>query len=188
MAAPRSAQITQLLARAADGDRLALDSLMPLVEQELHRLAVHYMAGERPGHVLQATALVNEAYVRLVNWDEARWQNRAHFYAMAAQIMRRVLVDEARGRKRQRRGGGHVRVSLSEAAALPAVRSNELLALDDALRSLESLDPRKARVIELRYFGGLSLEEAAEVMGMSISTVRRDWSFSRAWLARELAD
>lgn len=160
---------------------------MPLVERELHNLAAHYMAGERAGHVLQATALVNEAYVRLVKWKSARWQNRAHFYAMAANIMRRVLVDDARARQRMRRGGDQLRVSLSAAAELPAaVKSTDLVSLDEALERLRAFDERKSRVVELRYFGGLSLEESAEVLGVSLSTVRRDWNLGRAWLAREL--
>ena len=180
--------ITQLLKAWGDGDQAALDALMPVVQQELHRLAVRYMADERPGHVLQATALVNEAYVRLVDWKDVRWQNRAHFFAMAAQIMRRVLVDAARTRRRAKRGHGQLHVSLSEAAQVPTTTDGfDLVALDDALKTLEALDARQSRVIELRFFGGLSLEETAHVLDVSVGTVRRDWSLARAWLYRELS-
>jgi RNA polymerase sigma factor (TIGR02999 family) len=178
--------VTQLLAAWSSGDRAALEVLTPLIHQELHRLAARQMAGERPGHILQATALVNEAYLRLVDWKEASWQNRAHFFAMAAQTMRHVLVDVARGRDRAKRGHGQLHVSLSEAADAPAP-SVDFVALDDALKSLETLDPRQSRVVELRFFGGLSLEEAAQVLDVSVGTVRRDWSLARAWLYRELA-
>ncbi len=145
------------------------------------------MAGERPGHLLQPTALVNEAYLRLVNWKDVQWQNRAHFFGTAAQIMRRVLVDMARSRGRAKRGRGQVHVSLSEADQQPAMDRADLMALDDALKALEEVDARKSRVVELRYFGGLSLEEAALVMDVSVATVRRDWSLARAWLFRELS-
>ena len=178
--------VTQLLAKWSGGDQDALEALTPLIHHELHRLAARHMAGERPGHVLQATALVNEAYVRLVDWKDARWQNRAHFFAMAAQIMRRVLVDMARTRDRSKRGGGQLHVSLSEAEQIPVADSADFVALDDALKSLEALDARKSRVVELRFFGGLSLEETAHVLGVSVATVRRDWSLARAWLYREL--
>jgi RNA polymerase sigma factor (TIGR02999 family) len=179
--------ITQLLLAWRDGDQAALDALMPLVQQELHRLAVRYMADERAGHLLQATALVNEAYVRLVDWKDVRWQNRAHFFAMAAQIMRRVLVDMARARGRAKRGRGQVHVSLADAGDLPVAERADVVALDDALNSLEALDPRKCRVIEMRFFGGLSLQETADVLNVSVATVRRDWSMARAWLHRELS-
>jgi RNA polymerase sigma factor (TIGR02999 family) len=177
--------VTQLLAAWSAGDQAALEALTEVVHQELHRLAARYMAGERPGHILQATALVNEAYVRLVDWKDVRWQNRAHFFAMAAQIMRRVLVDVARTRDRAKRGRGQVHVSLSEAASVPAT-DVDLVALDEALTSLEGLDARQSRVVELRFFGGLSLEETAHVLGVSVGTVRRDWRLARAWLYREL--
>jgi RNA polymerase sigma factor (TIGR02999 family) len=186
MSAPQN--VTQLLAAWSSGDEAALEALTPLVHQELHRLAGRYMAGERPGHILQATALVNEAYMRLVDWKGARWQNRAHFFAMAAQIMRRVLVDMARTRGRAKRGRGQLHVSLSEAEQLPAALSGDFVALDDALKNLEALDARQSRVVELRFFGGLSLEEAAHVLDVSVGTVRRDWSLARAWLYRELSD
>jgi RNA polymerase sigma factor (TIGR02999 family) len=178
--------ITQLLASWSGGDQAALDALTPLVHQELHRLAERYMAGERPGHLLQPTALVNEAYLRLVDWRDVRWQNRAHFFGVAAQIMRRVLVDVARTRNRAKRGRGQLHVSLSEAAHVPAGQGIDLVALDDALKTLEGLNPRQSRVVELRFFGGLSLEEAAHVLEVSVGTIRRDWSMAQAWLFREL--
>jgi RNA polymerase sigma factor (TIGR02999 family) len=179
--------VTQLLVAWTGGDDSALDALAPMIHQELHRLAARQMAGERPGHILQPTALVNEAFMRLVNWKDVQWQNRAHFFGTAAQIMRRVLVDMARTRGRAKRGRGQVHVSLSEAAGKASPHSADLVALDDALKSLEAIDPRKSRVVELRYFGGLSLEEAAHVMDVSVATVRRDWSMARAWLYRELS-
>ena len=179
--------VTQLLAAWSAGDPTALDQLTPVIQQELHRLAARQMAGERPGHILQPTALVNEAYMRLVNWKEAQWQNRAHFFGTAARIMRRVLVDMARTRGRDKRGGGQVHVSLSEAEQQPAAQRADLMALDEAMKALELVDARKSQVVELRYFGGLSLEEAALVLNVSVATVRRDWSFARAWLFRELS-
>jgi RNA polymerase sigma-70 factor, ECF subfamily len=182
----RSMNITQLLVAWSQGDQAALDALTPLVQQELHRLAVRYMAGERPGHVLDATALVNEAYLRLIELDDVRWQNRAHFFGIAAQMMRRILVDMARARGRAKRGGGQFQVSLSNAAGVAVAKSADVVALDDALKALETIDPRKSRVIELRFFGGLSLEEVACVLKVSVGTVRRDWSLARAWLHREL--
>jgi RNA polymerase sigma factor (TIGR02999 family) len=178
--------VTALLVAWSGGDQSALDALTPMVHQELHRLAARYIAGERPGHILQATALVNEAYVRLVDWKAVQWQNRAHFFGMAARIMRRVLVDVARTRRRAKRGGGQLHVTLSEAADVPAGAHVDLVALDDALKNLETLDARQSRVVELRFFGGLSLEETAHVLGVSVGTVRRDWSLARAWLFREL--
>jgi RNA polymerase sigma factor (TIGR02999 family) len=181
-----SQNVTRLLVAWSSGDAEALEALTPVIHHELHRLAARQMAGERPGHLLQPTALVNEAYLRLVDWKDVQWQNRAHFFGTAAQVMRRVLVDVARSRGRAKRGRGQVHVSLSEAEGQPAMDRADLLALDDALKTLEDVDPRKSRVVELRYFGGLSLEEAALVMGVSVATVRRDWSFARAWLFREL--
>ncbi len=182
--------VTQLLVSWSKGDPAALDALTPLVQGELRRLAARFMAGERPGHILQATALVNEAYLRLIDWRDVRWQNRAHFFGVAAQIMRRVLVDIARTRNRAKRGQGQLHVSLSEAVDVPAghaSRDVDLVALDDALNTLEKLNARQARVIELRFFGGLSLEEAAHVLNVSVGTVRRDWSLAQAWLFRELS-
>jgi RNA polymerase sigma-70 factor, ECF subfamily len=184
---PPPPNVTQLLVAWSNGDRAALDALAPLVHQELHHLAARYMAGERPGHVLQATALVNEAYLRLVDWKNVQWQNRAHFFGVAAQLMRRVLVDIARTRQRAKRGGGELHVSLSEAAQLPVAQSADFVALDDALKVLETLDPRQSRVVELRFFGGLTLEETAHVLNVSVGTVRRDWSLAQAWLYRELS-
>ena len=179
--------VTRLLVAWSDGDAAALEALTPVIQHELHRLAARQMAGERPGHLLQPTALVNEAYLRLVNWKDVQWQNRAHFFGTAAQIMRRVLVDMARSRGRAKRGRGQLHVSLSEAHGQPTTDRTDLTALDDALKALEEVDPRKSRVVELRYFGGLSLEEAALVLGVSVTTVRRDWSLARAWLFRELS-
>jgi RNA polymerase sigma factor (TIGR02999 family) len=178
--------VTQLLVAWSNGDRAALERLTPLVHEELHRLAARYMAGERPGHLLQPTALVNEAYLRLVDWKNVQWQNRAHFFGVAAQMMRRVLVDVARTRRRAKRGGGGLHVSLSEAVRVPAQRV-DFVALDDALKTLETMDPRQSRVIELRFFAGLSLEETAHVLDVSVGTVRRDWSLAQAWLYRELS-
>jgi RNA polymerase sigma-70 factor, ECF subfamily len=180
------ANVTQLLTAWSGGDQEALATLTPIIHHELHRLAARYMAGERPGHVLQPTALVNEAYVRLADWKDGQWQNRGHFVAVAAQVMRRVLVDMARTRNRSKRGGGRLHVSLSEAEQVAAEQSADFVALDDALNSLEAIDPRKSRVVELRFFGGLSLEEIARVLDVSVATVRRDWSLARAWLYREL--
>jgi RNA polymerase sigma factor (TIGR02999 family) len=183
----RPPDITQLLLAWRDGDQAALEALMPLVQQELHRMAVRYMADERAGHLLQATALVNEAYVRLVDWKDVRWQNRAHFFAMAAKIMRRVLVDIARARGRAKRGRGQIHISLSDAGDLAVVERSDVVALDEALTSLEAIDPRKCRVIEMRFFAGLSLQETADALNVSVATVRRDWSVARAWLHRELS-
>jgi RNA polymerase sigma factor (TIGR02999 family) len=179
--------LTQLLVAWSEGDRAALDALTPLIERELHRIAARFMAAERSAHVLQPTALVNEAFIRLVDWKNIRWQNRAHFFGVAAQVMRRVLVDFARTRQRAKRGGDGLHVTLAEANVVPASsRDADLEALDDALTALERLDARQSRVVELRFFGGLSLEETAHVLGVSVGTVRRDWSLARAWLFREL--
>jgi RNA polymerase sigma-70 factor, ECF subfamily len=183
---PHPPEITQLLIAWCDGDKTALDKLTPLVERELHRIARHYMRRENPGHTLQTTALVNEAYIRLVNQRDVRWQNRAHFFGIAAQIMRRILLNHARNRHRVKRGGGATQVSLSEAAVVSEEKSAELIALDEALERLAEVDERKARVVELRYFGGLSVEEAAEVLGVSQVTVMRDWNMAKAWLTREM--
>jgi RNA polymerase sigma factor (TIGR02999 family) len=179
-------EITQLLVAWSDGDPEAMERLTPVVYAELHRLAAHYMAGERAGHVLQTTALVNEAYLRLVDWKNVKWQNRAHFFGMAAHMMRRILVDFARAQGRDKRGGGVIRVSLSEATAAAPARSADLVAIDEALKALEILDERQSRVVELRFFGGLNLEETAEAIGVSVGTVRRDWSLAQAWLYNEL--
>ena len=182
-----SPNVTQLLAAWREGDPNAFEKLAPAIHQELHRAAHHYMAGERPGHVLQTTALVNEAYLRLVDWKDVKWQNRAHFFGVAATMMRRILVDYARELESAKRGGRAFRVSLSDVAELPLERAADVIALDDALNALAAFDPRKSRVVELRYFGGLSLEETAAALDVSVATVRRDWSLARAWLYRELA-
>jgi RNA polymerase sigma factor (TIGR02999 family) len=187
MTAAPDHEITRLLAAWRRGDPAALDELNPLVHQELHRLAKRYMAGERPGHLLQPTALVNELWVRLLGGWSVEWRNRAHFFGLAAGMMRRILVDFARARRRTKRGGRAVQVPLSEAVeAAPSTRA-DLVALDQALQALEQLSPRQARVVELRFFGGLSLEETAEALEVSVGTVRRDWSLAEAWLFRELA-
>jgi RNA polymerase sigma factor (TIGR02999 family) len=161
--------------------------LTPLVYDELHRLAHHYMSGERAGHTLQTTALVNEAYVRLIDWKNVRWQNRAHFFGVSAQLMRRILVDFARSHGYEKRGGGTRPVTLDDTAFVVDSKGTDMVALDDALNALAELDARQSRVVELRFFGGLTNEEAAEVLKVSEATVRRDWSLARAWLHRELA-
>ena len=186
MGNPKTHEITHLLVAWNHGDQAALESLSPLINQELHRLAKLYMGGERQGHLLQPTALVNEAWVRLIDWQNVEWKNRAHFLGLAAQIMRRILVDFARARDREKRGGDALQVSLSEAFNVPSERNAELVALDDALQALEKLAPRQARMIELRFFAGLTDEESAEALGVSVGTVRRDWSLAEAWLFREL--
>ena len=181
-----SPNVTQLLVAWSKGDQHAFDALMPEVRKELHRLAAHYMAEEPPGHELQPTALINEAYLRLVDWKNIQWSDRAHFFGMAANMMRRVLVDYARSRDRLKRGGEAIQVSFIEAANVAVPESADVLALDRALRELEQIDPRKSQIVELRFFGGLSQEETAEALNVSVATVRRDWSLARAWLAREL--
>jgi RNA polymerase sigma factor (TIGR02999 family) len=178
--------VTDLLIAWGKGDQQAFDRLMPEVHDELHRIAQRYMAGERPGHELQATALINEAYIRLVDWKNIQWADRAHFFGMAANMMRRVLVDHARRRDRVKRGGDAIQVSLSEAGQVATPEHADVLAVDDALQRLEKLDPRKSRIVEMRFFGGLTLEEAAEALDVSLATARRDWSLARAWLSREL--
>jgi RNA polymerase sigma-70 factor (ECF subfamily) len=177
--------VSILLRAWSDGDQNALDKLAPIVYDELRRLARYYLHQERPGHSLQATALVNEAYLRLVDYKRMRWGNRAHFFAVSAQLMRRILVDHAR-RHNLKRGGGVQRVELQDIAVVGGDRAENLVALDDALQSLARMDARKARVVELRFFGGLSVEETAEVLQISQVTVMRDWSSARAWLYREM--
>src|SRR5262245_14846415 len=179
--------ITELLVAWGHGDQGALDALVPLVQQELHRVAARQLAGERPGHILQPTALVNEVYLRLVDWHDVKWQNRAHFFGVAARIMRRILVDVARARNRAKRGGDAIQVSLADVGEVTLPATHDLVALDDALKTLETLDPRQSQVVELRFFGGLSLEEVAEALQVSVGTVRRDWSLAQAWLYRELS-
>ena len=180
-------EVTRLLVAWGEGDESALAELTPLVYEELHRLAHHYMSGERTGHTLQTTALVNEAYVRLIDWKNVRWQNRAHFFAVSAQLMRRILVDFARKHGYQKRGGGQHPVTLDEAALVADDKGTDIVALDDAMTALAALDARQSRIVELRFFGGLSVDETAEVLKVSSATVRRDWSLARAWLHRELA-
>jgi len=177
--------VSALLQAWSEGDQSALDRLTPIVYDELHRLARHYMSGERSAHSLQTTALVNEAYLRLVDYKRMQWQNRAHFFAVSAQLMRRILVDHAR-RHNLKRGAGVLHVSLEEAAVIGGDRDEDLVALDDALHALARFDTRKSQVVELRFFGGLSVEETAEVLRISPITVMRDWSTARAWLYREM--
>jgi RNA polymerase sigma factor (TIGR02999 family) len=180
-------QISQLLVRSGQGDKAALDQLLPLVYQELRRLAHHQLQGERAYHPLQTTALVHEAYLRLAGQQQVDWQNRYHFFALAAQMMRRVLVDYARARQCEKRGGGAVQVSLSQAEGEVKDRAAEVIALDDALSALAQLNPRQSQVIELRYYGGLSVEETAAVLKVSPSTVLGDWRQARAWLYLQLS-
>lgn len=177
--------ITALLKAWSDGNQAALEKLTPIVYKELHRLAGRYMKGERPGHSLQTTALVNEAYVRLVDYKRMVWQNRAHFFAVSAQLIRRILVEHAR-RRNLKRGAGFRHISLDDVAVTGSGRSADLVALDDAMTALARMDPRKERVVEMRFFGGLSVEETAEVLKVSTVTVMRDWSTAKAWLYREL--
>lgn len=178
--------VTELLVAWSDGDKSALDKLLPLVERELHRLAHRSMNRESPSHTLQTTALVNEAYLRLVNQTRAQWRNRAHFFAIASQVMRRVLVNYARDRTAGKRGGGAPVLSIDEVAVLADERAAELLSLDEALATLAKLDSRKCQVVEMRYFGGLSTEEIAEVLGIHPDTVTREWGRAKAFLRREL--
>lgn len=186
MQTPSPKGITGLLVAWGDGDQSALEQLAPLVQSELHRLAHHYMRRERPGHTLQTSALVNEAYIRLIDWKNVRWQNRAHFFAVSAQLMRRILVDFARDRQNLKRGGDVLKVSLTAAAIFPTERGADLVALDEALKMLAEVDQRKSQVVELRFFGGLSVKEVAEVLNVSEDTVMRDWRLAKVWLLREL--
>jgi len=178
--------VTELLLKWREGDESALDRLVPIVHSELRRIARRCMAGERAGHSLQATALVNEAYMRLIDVKHVNWQNRAHFLAMSARFMRRILVDYARSKGYQKRGGGAVNVTFDESLPVAAEPGMDLVALDDALKALATVDERKSRVIELRFFGGLSVEETATVLGVSPETIMRDWKLAKAWLMREL--
>ena len=182
------ADITGLLVDWGNGDQAALDKLLPLVERELHRLAHSYMRRENRDHTLQTTALINETYLRLVDQNKVEWQNRAHFFGIAAQIMRRILLNYARDQNRLKRGGRAIHVSLSYANVMPAEKNRELISLNDALNKLAVIDERKSKVVELRYFGGLNVEEVAEVLKISPVTVMRDWQFAKAWLLRELQD
>jgi RNA polymerase sigma factor (TIGR02999 family) len=179
--------VTQMLRAWGDGDREALDRLIPLVYDELRRQAARYLRRERPGHTLQTTALINEAYLRLVDQRVVRWQNRAHFYAIAASLMRRILLDHARKDQALKRGGSAVKLPLDEAVVMAGGRDVNLVALDEALTRLALMDERQSRVVELKYFGGLTTEEAAEVLGVSPATVRHDWGLAKAWLRREIS-
>ncbi len=183
--APAHAEVSGLLRAWSDGDRAALDRLTPIVYDELRHLARRYMRGERPGHSLQTTALVNEAYMRLVDYKRMQWQNRAHFFAVSSQLMRRILVDHAR-RRNLKRGGDVPHISFEDTAEVGNDRAADLVAVDDALDALARVDPRKVQVVEMRFFGGLSVEETAEVLKISPVTVMRDWSTAKAWLYREL--
>lgn len=181
-------EVTQLLADWGRGDRAALEKLVPLVHAELRRIAGRQMSHERPGHTLQATALVNEAYLKLAGRQGFEWQNRAHFFAVAAQVMRHILIDHARAHARDKRGGGAIQVSLNDAAVLAEDQAEHFVALDEALRTLEQVDPQKGRIVELRYFGGLSIEDTADVLNISPRTVRREWQRARAWLYRMISE
>ena len=184
---PSSHQVTKLLKAWGDGDESALDKLMPLVYAELHRLARQYMRREKPGHMLQTSALINEAYLRLIDASHVRWQNRAHFFGIAARLMRRILVDDARRRHFDKRGGHAIHISLDEVLTVPQEQAANLVALDDALKTLASMEARQSKIVELRFFGGLSVEETAEVLKVSPRTVLSEWSFARAWLRREMS-
>jgi len=184
--ASSSQAVTGLLLAWGEGDEAALEQLMPLVHAELRRLARRHMGHERPGHTLQATALVNEAYLRLIDVRKIHWQNRAHFFAMSARLMRRILVDFARSKHYQKRGGNAQKVTFDEALAVSNERGGDLVAVDDALVALAAVDPRKSQVVEMRFFGGLSVEETAEALHVSGDTVMRDWKLAKVWLLREL--
>ena len=184
---PSKVEVTQLLRAWGGGDDSALKKLTPLVENDLHRLAHRYMARERPGHTLQTTALVNEVYLRLVDLHQVSWQDRAHFFAISARMMRRILTDFARSRNYQKRGGAALHVSFDEALAMSQEQDAEIVAIDEALIGLAAVDARKSQVVELRFFGGLSVQETAEVLKVSPETVKRDWRFAKAWLHRVLS-
>jgi RNA polymerase sigma factor (TIGR02999 family) len=188
MTTPSSTEVTQLLKAWSNGNEEALAQLMPLVYKELHRLAHRHLGRERAGHTLQTTALVHEAYMRLIDQKEMKWQNRAHFFAIAAKTMRRILVEYARARHYAKRGGGALQVSLDEAMVVSQERVAEVVALDEALQSLSKFDQRKSQMVELRFFGGLSIEETAEVLGVSPGTVMRDWTLAKTWLQREITN
>jgi RNA polymerase sigma factor (TIGR02999 family) len=186
MEAPQSHEVTQLLQAWSAGDEEALQKLTPFVYQELHRAARRYMAGERLEHTLQATALINEVYLRLIDAKRMDWQNRAHFFAVCAQLMRRILTDFARSRRYQKRGGGAAHMPLDEALVVGSQPDRDLIELDEALKKLSTVDERKGRVVELRFFGGLDVKETAEVLNVSSETVMRDWRLAKVWLVREL--
>jgi len=180
-------EVTQLLINWSNGDKAALEKLAPLVHSELRRLARRYLGRENPGHTLQTSALINEAYIRLIDQKSVQWQNRAHFFAVAAQVMRHILVDHARAHLYAKRGGGARKVELDEAEAITGQRAAELVALDDALSTLATLDLRKSQIIELRFFGGLTIEETAEAMNISPKTVTREWRSAKAWLHQQMS-
>lgn len=184
---PSQNELTQLLLDWKRGDKAALDKLMPLVYDELRRIARHYLRGERPWHTLESAALVNEAYLKLLDTQNIDWQDRAHFFAMSSALMRRILVDHARNRNRVKRGGGQQKLSLSKADRFADKPDLDLVALDDALKRLAAMNEHQSRIIELRFFGGLTIEETAEVLGVSHATVEREWAVARAWLRRELS-
>jgi RNA polymerase sigma factor (TIGR02999 family) len=181
-------QVTQLLSKWRNGDRAAFDSLFSLVYDELRAIASSYMSHERTNHTLQTTALVNEAYIKLVRQPDALWENRVYFFAIAAKIMRQILIDHARTRSYAKRGGGAVKLSLDETATLSDQRADELVALDEALQKLEEIDPRKSQVVELRFFGGLTIPETAEFLNVSRNTITRDWEMARAWLYQQISE
>lgn len=183
---PAPNEITQLLKDWSGGDQTALDRLMPLVYDELHRLAHQYMRREKAGHLLQTSALINEAYLRLVDQPQVRWENRSHFFGIAARLMRLILVDEARKRNSAKRGGRAIEVSLVEGVNIAQEQAANVVALDDALKTLQAIDSRQSEIVELRFFGGLSIEETAEVLKVSPGTVMRDWTFARAWLRHQM--
>lgn len=182
----QSISITELLVAWGDGQEWAVEQLFPLVEAELHRIAHNYMRRETPSHTLQTTALINEAYLKLINQHSVRWHNRAHFFALSAQIMRRILLNHARDKKRDKRGGKADHVNLDDIHVLSPEKSNELIALDDALERLARFDGTKSRIVEMRYFGGLTVDETAEVLGLSVPTVMRHWGIAKSWLKREM--
>jgi RNA polymerase sigma factor (TIGR02999 family) len=188
MVLPSTHEVTQLLKAWTTGDEQALEKLTPLVYQQLHQVAQRYMAGERSGHTLQTTALVNEVYLKLVDCKQIDWQDRAHFFAISARLMRRILIDFARSRGYQKRGGAAPHLSLEDAPSVCCEPDSNLVALDDALKGLASVDERKSKVVELKFFGGLSVEETAEVLKISVATVVRDWNLAKVWLLRELKE
>jgi RNA polymerase sigma factor (TIGR02999 family) len=188
MTTPSSQELTQLLVEWGNGNQAALDKLIPLVHEELRRMAHHYMRRERPGHTLQTSALVDEAYLRLIDQKNVHWKNRAHFFAISAQLMRRILVDHARRHHYAKRGGGARKVSLDGVMIVSSERGADLIALDDALASLADIDPRKSEIVEMRFFGGLSVEETAQALKLSPRTVMREWGLAKAWLYRTLSN
>ncbi len=187
-AVPSTAEITQWLVASKEGDTAALEKLLPLVYDELHRQALGFFSRERPGHTLQPTALVNDVYLRLVGQHDVSWKNRAQFFGVAAQMRRRILVSHARARRAGKRGGGEQRITLQEGLAAAPERDVNLLAVDEALTKLEAIDPEKSRMVELRFFSGMSVEETAEVMGVSPRTIDRQWQTAKAWLYREISE